>query len=63
MVVTYLYYCRPMKHLLTKTNQYLKSYLLKNAKVVNTDLTVTSDVLIENGKVTAVEQNLTHKSA
>ena len=52
-----------MKHLLTKTNQYLKSYLLKNAKVVNADLTVTSDVLIENGKVTAVEQNLTHKSA
>ena len=52
-----------MLRLLSRTNQYFKSYLLKNAKVVNADLTVTSDVLIENGKVGAVEQNLTHKTA
>ena len=44
-----------MMRLLSRTNQCLKSYLLKNAKVVNADLTVTSDVLIENGKVGAVE--------
>ena len=44
-------------------NCYQISYLLKNGKVVNSDLSETADVLIEEGKVTAVGSNLTHKTA
>ncbi len=39
------------------------TFLLKNARVVNPDLSFTSDVLIENGKIAALSQNLTHKTA
>ena len=39
------------------------TYLLKNARVVNSDISVISDVLIEDGKVTVVSSNLSHKSA
>jgi dihydropyrimidinase len=39
------------------------TYLLKNARVVNSDLSFNSDVLIEEGKIAAVSPNLSHKSA
>lgn len=39
------------------------TFLLKNARVVNPDLSFTSDVLIEDGKIAALSQNLTHKTA
>jgi dihydropyrimidinase len=39
------------------------TYLLKNARVVNSDLSFDSDVLIEDGKISAVSTNLTHKTA
>lgn len=39
------------------------TFLLKNAKVVNPDLSFTSDLLLENGKIAAISQNLTHKTA
>lgn len=39
------------------------TFLLKNARVVNPDLSFTSDVLLEDGKITAVSENLTHKTA
>ena len=35
----------------TGNSKYLKSYLLKNAKVVNPDISEISDVLLEDGKV------------
>lgn len=39
------------------------TFLLKNAKVVNPDLSFTSDVLLEDGKIAAISQNLSHKAA
>ena len=39
------------------------TFLLKNARVVNPDLSFTSDVLIEDGKIAALSQNLSHKTA
>ena len=43
--------------------QYFNSYLLKNGRVVNADISEVADVLIEDGKVSSVGQNITHKSA
>jgi len=43
--------------------RYSQSYLLKNARVVNSDHSFASDVLIEDGKIAGVSINLTHKSA
>ena len=42
---------------------YHNSYLLKNGRVVNSDISEVKDVLIEEGKITAVGDNITHKSA
>ena len=39
------------------------TYLLKNARVVNSDISINADVLIEEGKIAAVSSNLSHKSA
>lgn len=39
------------------------TFLLKNAKVVNADMSITSDVLLEGGKIAAVSPNLSHKTA
>lgn len=39
------------------------TFLLKNARVVNPDLSFTSDVLLEDGKIAAISQNLSHKTA
>jgi dihydropyrimidinase len=39
------------------------TFLLKNARVVNPDLSFTSDVLLEDGKISALSQNLSHKTA
>lgn len=44
-------------------NRYYQSYLLKNGRIVNTDLSQQADVLIEAGKIAAIGQNLTHKTA
>ena len=53
-----------MRSLLKKfTNQYYQSYLLKNARVVNPDISITSDVLLEDGKIAAISENLSHKNA
>lgn len=53
-----------MRSLLKKfTNQYYQSYLLKNARVVNSDISITSDVLLEDGKIAAISENLSHKNA
>jgi dihydropyrimidinase len=39
------------------------TYLLKNARVVNPDMSFASDVLLEEGKISAVAPNLYHKNA
>jgi dihydropyrimidinase len=39
------------------------TYLLKNAKVVNSDMSFMSDVLLDGGKIAAVSENITHKTA
>ena len=53
-----------MKALLNRSlfNNF-STYLLKNARVVNSDLSFDSDVLIEDGKIAALSPNLTHKTA
>ena len=43
--------------------QFFKSYLLKNGRVVNADISEVNDVLIEEGKIAAIGNNLTHKTA
>ena len=43
--------------------QFFKSYLLKNGRVVNADISEVNDVLIEEGKIAAIGSNLTHKTA
>ncbi len=43
--------------------KFSTSYLLKNGKVVNSEHSEISDVLIENGKITAVGTNISHKTA
>jgi len=35
-------------------NRYYQSYLLKNGRIVNTDLSQQADVLIEAGKIAAI---------
>jgi dihydropyrimidinase len=53
-----------MKRLLgNATNRYLQSYLLKNGKIVNSDFSFQGDVLLEAGKIAAISENLTHKTA
>ena len=53
-----------MKALLSRSVfRNFSTYLLKNARVVNSDLSFDSDVLIENGKIASVSPNLSHKSA
>lgn len=44
-------------------NKYWKGYLLKNGKVVNSDMSETTDVLIEDEVVTAIGRDLSHPSA
>ena len=39
------------------------TYHLKNARVVNSDVSTTADVLIEDGKIAALSSSLTHKNA
>ena len=39
------------------------TFLLKNARVVNPDLSFISDVLLEDGKIAALSHNLSHKTA
>ena len=51
------------KQLLSVNNKAFSTYLLKNAKVVNADISETADVLIEGKQITAVGSNLTHKNA
>jgi len=43
--------------------RYAHAYLLKNARVVNADASTVADVLLDEGKISAVGENLTHKSA
>lgn len=43
--------------------KFRQSYLLKNAKIVNADLSEQGDVLIENGKIAEISNNITHKTA
>lgn len=45
------------------TGRYSYSYLLKNARIVNADVSTIGDVLLEHGKITAVAENLSHKTA
>jgi dihydropyrimidinase len=52
-----------LRYLTKGTNKYLQSYLLKNAKVVNSDISFKSDVLIEDGKITCIGENISHKTA
>jgi dihydropyrimidinase len=53
-----------MQRLLSRaTARYFQSYLLKNGRVVNADHSFQGDVLLEDGKVTAISSNLSHKSA
>eukprot|EP00919_Chromeraceae_sp_WS-2016_P037758 GHVR01090179.1.p1 GENE.GHVR01090179.1~~GHVR01090179.1.p1 ORF type:complete len:144 (-),score=19.32 GHVR01090179.1:321-752(-) len=56
-----------MKGILTKSLlsscKYYGSYLLKNARIVNSDLSQYGDVLIEDGKISEVANNISHKSA
>lgn len=53
-----------MRSLLARSlARYPHSYLLKNARVVNADLSTTSDVLLEDGRITALSKDLSHKSA
>lgn len=53
-----------MKRLLGfATNRYFHSYLLKNGRVVNADLSFNADVLLEDGKITAISDSIAHKSA
>jgi dihydropyrimidinase len=51
------------RYLAKGTNKYLQSYLLKNAKVVNSDFSFKADVLLEDGKIAGISDNLTHKTA
>ena len=51
------------KGLSTSGSRYFNSYLLKNGRVVNSDISEVVDVLLEDGKITAMGANLTHKSA
>ena len=43
--------CRLTKFVLKGNNKYFNSYLLKNAKVVNPDISEISDVLLQDGKI------------
>ena len=43
--------------------RFQKSYLLKNARIVNADLSEQGDVLIENGKIAQISSSITHKTA
>lgn len=43
--------------------KYCSSYLLKNARIVNANLSEIGDVLIENGKIAEIGSSLTHKTA
>lgn len=53
-----------MKIFLNKISKHcFSAYLLKNARIVNADLSYQADVLLEDGKVAAISQNLSHKSA
>lgn len=53
-----------MNRLLARfTNRYFQSYLLKNGKVVNADFSFKADLLLEDGKISAISENLSHKSA
>lgn len=45
------------------TRYFFSSFLLKNAKIVNSDITEVGDVLIEGTKIAAVGSDLTHKTA
>jgi dihydropyrimidinase len=56
-----------MRKLLNKsilTNiKFRNSYLLKNVRIVNSDYSQQGDVLIKDGKVFEIGQNLTDKTA
>ena len=53
-----------MRKILTNPSfRSFSTFLLKNARVVNADLTFNSDVLIEDGKVASLSQNISHKNA
>ena len=53
-----------MKLLLRKSLQLnFSTYLLKNAKVVNPDLSFNTDILIEDGKISSLSSNISHKFA
>jgi dihydropyrimidinase len=53
-----------MKILLQKSLfSNFSTYLLKNARIVNPDLSLTSDLLIEDGKITNISENISHKTA
>jgi dihydropyrimidinase len=43
--------------------RFQQSYLLKNARIVNADLSEHGDVLIENGKIAQISSSITHKTA
>ena len=46
---------------LLNTIKFKNSYLLKNARIVNADFSQQGDVLIKNGKVVEVSNNITDK--
>ncbi len=53
-----------MKLLLNKSlHSHFSTYLLKNARVVNPDLSFNSDILIEDGKISSLSSNINHKAA
>ncbi len=43
--------------------KFRQSYLLKNARIVNADLSEQGDVLIENGKIAQIGNSITNKNA
>jgi dihydropyrimidinase len=48
---------------LVSTIRFRQSYLLKNARIVNSDLSEQGDVLIENGKIAQISSSISHKTA
>lgn len=46
---------------LLNTIKFRSSYLLKNARIVNSDFSEQGDVLVKNGKVVEVSDNITDK--
>lgn len=43
--------------------KFRQSYLFKNARIVNADFSEQGDVLIENGKISQISSNISHKAA